>query len=96
MPRCAGWSKIIAERADGNPFFAEEIVRDLAERGALRGTRGSYRCTETSPTQRCPPRCRPSSPPASTAFAPAAKRTLNAAAVVGTRFNPELLSSAGD
>ena len=27
----------IAERAAGNPFFAEEMVRDLAERGVLRG-----------------------------------------------------------
>ena len=27
----------IAERAAGNPFFAEEIVRELAERGVLRG-----------------------------------------------------------
>ena len=32
----------IAERAAGNPFFAEEIVRDLAERGVLRGNRGAY------------------------------------------------------
>ena len=37
-----GLTAVIAERADGNPFFAEEIVRDLAERGAVRGTRGSY------------------------------------------------------
>ena len=29
----------IAERAAGNPFFAEEMVRDLAERGVLRGAR---------------------------------------------------------
>ncbi len=42
MPRCDGLAAVIAERADGNPFFAEEIVRDLAERGAVRGTRGSY------------------------------------------------------
>ena len=27
----------IAKRAAGNPFFAEEIVRELAERGVLRG-----------------------------------------------------------
>ncbi len=33
---------MIAERAAGNPFFAEEIVRDLAERGVLRGNRGAY------------------------------------------------------
>src|ERR1700742_3318332 len=34
-----GLATMIAERAAGNPFFAEEIVRDLAERGVLRGTR---------------------------------------------------------
>ena len=29
----------IVERAAGNPFFAEEMVRELAERGVLRGSR---------------------------------------------------------
>jgi class 3 adenylate cyclase/tetratricopeptide (TPR) repeat protein len=33
----------IRERAAGNPFFLEEIVRSLAESGALAGERGSYR-----------------------------------------------------
>ena len=37
-----GLAGVIAERASGNPFFAAEIVRDLAERGAVRGARGSY------------------------------------------------------
>ena len=37
-----GWATMIAERAAGNPFFAEEIVRELAERGVLRGERGAY------------------------------------------------------
>ena len=32
----------IADRAAGNPFFAEEIVRDLAERGVLQGQSGAY------------------------------------------------------
>ncbi len=32
----------IADRAAGNPFFVEEIVRDLAERGVLRGEPGAY------------------------------------------------------
>jgi predicted ATPase len=31
----------IAERAAGNPFFAEEIVRELTERGVLRGEPGA-------------------------------------------------------
>src|SRR4029077_21041655 len=33
----------IADRAAGNPFFAEEIVRDLAERGVLEGQAGAYK-----------------------------------------------------
>ena len=32
----------VAERAGGNPFFAEEMVRDLAERGVLDGQPGAY------------------------------------------------------
>ena len=36
--------RLIADRAAGNPFFAEEIVRELAERGMLRGDRGAYGC----------------------------------------------------
>jgi class 3 adenylate cyclase len=35
----------IAERAAGNPFFAEEIVRELAERGVLQGQTGAYLST---------------------------------------------------
>ena len=34
----------ILSRVGGNPFFDEEIVRDLTERGLLRGQRGAYVC----------------------------------------------------
>ena len=34
-----GLGQTIAEKAAGNPFFAEEIVRELAERGVLEGSR---------------------------------------------------------
>jgi class 3 adenylate cyclase/tetratricopeptide (TPR) repeat protein len=33
----------VADRSGGNPFFAEEIVRSLAESGLLAGERGAYR-----------------------------------------------------
>jgi adenylate cyclase len=36
-------SRHIAERAQGNPFFIEELVRSLIERGDFEGTRGAYR-----------------------------------------------------
>ena len=34
-PSVTGLRQTIVERAAGNPFFAEEIVRELAERGVL-------------------------------------------------------------
>ena len=40
-PSVSELAKNIADRAAGNPFFAEEIVRELAERGVLRGNRGA-------------------------------------------------------
>jgi AAA ATPase domain/Adenylate and Guanylate cyclase catalytic domain len=41
-PSVAGLAAHIAESAAGNPFFAEEMVRELAERGVLEGDRGRY------------------------------------------------------
>ena len=42
-PSLAGLAERIAVAAAGNPFFVEEIVRDLAGRGVLSGSRGRYR-----------------------------------------------------
>ncbi len=36
-PSVAALSQMIIERTAGTPFFAEEMVRELAERGVLRG-----------------------------------------------------------
>ena len=41
-PSVVGLGQTIIDRAAGNPFFAEEMVRDLAEREVLRGQRGAY------------------------------------------------------
>ena len=43
-PSVAGLTTQIAARAAGNPFFAQEIVRDLADRRVLHGARGAYVC----------------------------------------------------
>ena len=37
-------AEMIAERAAGNPFFAEEMVRELVQRGVLTGEHGGYIC----------------------------------------------------
>ena len=39
-----GLSMVVADRAAGIPFYAEEIVRDLAERGEIEGEPGAYVC----------------------------------------------------
>ena len=44
-PSVGGLATMIAERAAGNPFFVEEMVRELAERGVLRGEPGAYMST---------------------------------------------------
>jgi adenylate cyclase len=65
-PSVHGLAELIAERAAGNPFFAEEIVRDLAERGVIRGERGAYTASGDGANSACHPPCRPPSPHAST------------------------------
>ncbi len=57
---------IIADRADGNPFFAEEMVRELVQRGVLPAITAATSVARTSPRSACPPRCRRPSRHAST------------------------------
>jgi adenylate cyclase len=42
-PSLDGLDEPVHERTQGNPFFIEEIVRELAEAGHLKGERGGYR-----------------------------------------------------
>ncbi len=87
--------RTIAERAAGNPFFAEEIVRELAERGALRGRRGAYASTSDGTQVSVPATLQATIAARIDRLSPEAKRTLSAAAVIGSRFDPDLLSVLG-
>jgi class 3 adenylate cyclase len=49
----------LVERASGNPFFVEEIVRSLVDTGVLEGTRGSYRLARPFSSIEVPPAVRP-------------------------------------
>jgi class 3 adenylate cyclase/tetratricopeptide (TPR) repeat protein len=44
-PSLDGLAEVIHERTGGNPFFIEEVVRELVEAGYLEGDRGSYHLT---------------------------------------------------
>ncbi|MDT5051333.1 MAG: adenylate cyclase [Mycobacterium sp.] len=85
----------IAERGAGNPFFVEEIVRDLAERGAIRGMRGSYLLDGDVAEISVPATLQSAIAARVDRLSPAAKRTLSAASVIGSRFSPELIVGLG-
>jgi len=82
---------LVTDRAAGNPFFAEEIVRDLTERDVLIGGRGCYLCVEPASDVNVPSTLQSVIAARIDRLDPAAKRALNAAAVIGSRFNPETL-----
>ena len=94
-PSVGELATIIIERAAGNPFFAEEIVRELAERGVLQGTSGAYISTAEGATVRVPATLQATIAARIDRLHPKAKRTLSAAAVVGSKFNRELLETLG-
>lgn len=92
-PSTAPLAAQIAQRAAGNPFFAEEIVRDLAERGVIDGERGAYVCREDIVDVSVPATLQATISARIDRLDAAAKRTLNAAAVIGSRFGDDLLRS---
>jgi class 3 adenylate cyclase len=85
----------VTERAAGNPFFAEEIVRDLSERGVLVGQRGAYECRQDAGEITVPATLQATIAARIDRLAPSAKRALCAAAVIGMRFDTDLLTVMG-
>ena len=90
-----GLAEVISERAGGNPFFAEEIVRDLAERGSIHGERGSYLLHGEVADITAPPTLHAVIAARIDRLSFPAKRTLCAAAVIGSRFSPDLVTALG-
>jgi class 3 adenylate cyclase len=85
----------IAERAAGNPFFAEEMVRELAERGVLQGQTGAYVSTADVSAATVPATLQATIAARIDRLDPEAKHTLCAAAVIGSRFGVDLLADLG-
>jgi adenylate cyclase len=95
-PSMIGLAELIASRAAGNPFFVEEMVRDLAERGVLHGHPGAYLLPGDVADVEVPATLQASLGARIDRLDPIAKRTLNAAAVIGSRFDAALLTSVID
>jgi class 3 adenylate cyclase len=94
-PSVGELAAIIAERAAGNPFFAEEMVRELVQRGVLAGERGGYVCRADVAELSVPATVQAAIEARIDRLNTAAKRTLNAASVIGVRFGAELLAALG-
>lgn len=92
-PSVSQIGEMIAARAAGNPFFTEEITRDLAERGVLVGERGDYSCGTDAADVSVPATLQATIAARIDRLGPSAKHTLAAAAVIGSRFNPDLLAN---
>jgi class 3 adenylate cyclase len=85
----------IAERAAGNPFFAEEMVRELVQRGVLTGEHSRYLCHTDVAEVNVPATVQAAIEARIDRLNIGAKRTLNAASVIGSRFGAELLTALG-
>src|SRR6202020_2804405 len=85
----------IAQRVEGNPFFAEEIVRELAGRGVLRGEPGAYLSAAGFGEVSVPVTLQAAIATRIDRLDAMAKRTLSAAAVLGARFDPNVLAALG-
>jgi class 3 adenylate cyclase len=94
-PSVGALGQKIAARAAGNPFFAEEMVRELAERDVLRGQRGTYMSTANVAEVSVPATLQATIAARLDRLDPKAKRTLSAAAVIGSRFSRNLLETLG-
>src|SRR5829696_7456116 len=95
-PQLSDLTARVAERAGGNPFFAEEMVRDLAERGVLRGMPGAFSLSGDVDDADVPATLHATIGARIDRLDRAAKRTLHAAAVIGSRFDDDLLASLVD
>jgi adenylate cyclase len=91
-----GLSQAVAERAEGNPFFIEEIVRDLADQGVfVRGPKG-VRLAGAADQLRIPGTVQAVLAARIDRLPEPAKHALQTAAVVGKRFSESVLRQVID
>ncbi|HEY5053832.1 MAG TPA: adenylate/guanylate cyclase domain-containing protein [Solirubrobacterales bacterium] len=85
-PSLDGLEELIHERTAGNPFFIEEIVRELAETGRLEGERGAYRLARPVEDSGVPAGVQAILAARIDRLDPDAKLLLQVASVVGKEF----------
>jgi class 3 adenylate cyclase/tetratricopeptide (TPR) repeat protein len=93
-PSLDGLDEPIHERTGGNPFFIEEIVRELAESGYLEGERGGYRLARPIEDAGVPATVQAVLAARIDRLRPEAKQLLQVASVVGKEVSVEALGLA--
>ncbi len=90
-PSLDGLDEPIHERTQGNPFFVEEIVRELAESDHLQGEPGAYRLVRPIDDARVPVTVQAVLGARIDRLDPEAKQLLQVASVVGKEIGAEAL-----
>ncbi|HKF81839.1 MAG TPA: adenylate/guanylate cyclase domain-containing protein [Solirubrobacterales bacterium] len=90
-PSLDGIDELIHERTGGNPFFIEEIVRELTESEYLQGERGSYRLAKPIEDAGVPVTVQAVLAARIDRLDPTAKHLLQIASVVGKEVSGEAL-----
>jgi class 3 adenylate cyclase len=88
-------AKLIAARAEGNALFAEEIASFLVERGIVRRTAAGLNFNPAAVAAALPESVQSLLASRVDRLAPADRNLLQAAAVVGRRFDPDLVAVVG-
>jgi class 3 adenylate cyclase/tetratricopeptide (TPR) repeat protein len=89
-----GLSQLIAERTGGNPFFIEEVVKDLADKGSLSGDKGAYRLARSVDDVTIPPTVQAVVAARIDRLPEREKAVLQSAAVIGKQFAEAVLRQA--
>jgi class 3 adenylate cyclase/tetratricopeptide (TPR) repeat protein len=95
-PSLDGLDEPIHERTQGNPFFIEEIVRELAESGHLEGESGAYRLLAPIDDARVPVTVQAILAARIDRLGPEPKRLLQAASVVGKEVSSPALGMTAE
>jgi class 3 adenylate cyclase/tetratricopeptide (TPR) repeat protein len=91
-PSLDGLPDLVHQRTQGNPFFIEEIVRELAEAGFLEGARGAYTLARPIEDAGVPATVQAILSARIDRLGPDAKRLLQVASVVGKELGIRELS----
>ena len=83
----------LADKAQGNPFYLEQMTLTLVDDGTLIGAPGAYRCVQPEPELRVPGSIAAVIGARVDRLPAAAKAALEAAAIIGEPFTSELLAS---